>query len=419
MPTSIWESAVMMMASNQRGAVVLLLAAAMLALLATVGLTIDTSHVTFNKNYLQSTVDAAALSAAKTLDDTMGNTGASTAAAMSIFNDNAANHTELQKAIDSGDLQVVVQYSTTLQPFAPGTAPENYVRVVASNFTMWNGLTSLVGVTDMETAASAVAGPSPTIDNACNIAPMMVCGDPGAGAPYWGYQPDVLDVLKTASGGSSEVGPGNFQLIRLGGGQGGAEVRSNMAGDYAGCIEANDSIETEPGNSVGPTVQGLNTRFGQYSGPVSAADYPPDVVVREPNPNLTYDSSTDVVQQNGQTVAYGYEIDYAYDDYTTDVSGANYTHPPPNSGIGAFDRRVLTVPIGDCSSTTNGQGTVPLLGFGCYYLIQPAKQQGTESHVYGQFVDDCEAGGVPGPNPGSGPGPYVIQLYRDVGSADS
>ena len=53
---------------------------------------------------------------------------------------------------------------------------------------------------------------------------MMVCGDPAAGPPYWGYTPGQPDVLKTStsSGGNWEVGPGNFQLIRLGGGQGGA-----------------------------------------------------------------------------------------------------------------------------------------------------------------------------------------------------
>lgn len=405
----------------QRGAAVLLIAAALVALAAAVGLTLDTGHVTLNKSWLQTSVDAAALAAAKTLDDTMGDTTAATAAANSLMSSNAGTNREMQDALSSGDLQIAVQFSATLQPFTPGTAPANYARVVASNFTMWNGLTSLVGVTDIETAASAIAGPSPTIDNACNVAPVMVCGDASAGAPFWGYQENVLDVLKTASGngGNFEVGPGNFQLIRLGDGQGGADVRRNMAGDFAGCIEAEDDIETEPGNTVGPSAQGLNTRFGQYQGPVSAADYPPDVVVREPSPNLTYDPASDTIRQGGSTVTFGDDIDYSFEDYTADVSSGNFTHPPPNGGIGAFDRRVLTVPIGDCSSTTNGQGTVPLLGFGCYYLIQPVQQQGQNAYIYGQFIDGCEAGGTPGPNPGSGPGPYVIQLYRDYNSGDS
>ena len=62
---------------------------------------------------------------------------------------------------------------------------------------------------------------------------------------------------------------------------------------------------------------------------------------------------------------------------------------------------------------------MPILGFGCYFLLQEAVQKGNESHVYGQFVRDCNAGGVPGPAPVNSPGLYIIQLYRDPNSTDS
>ena len=75
--------------------------------------------------------------------------------------------------------------------------------------------------------------------------------------------------------------------------------------------------------------------------------------------------------------------------------------------------------IGNCNGTTNGAGTVPLLGFGCFYLLQQAQQQGNESHIFGQFLEDCRAGGLPGPAPTNIPGPYIIQLYRDYASTDS
>ena len=80
---------------------------------------------------------------------------------------------------------------------------------------------------------------------------------------------------------------------------------------------------------------------------------------------------------------------------------------------------MTAIPIGDCSVTTNGQGQVPLLGFGCYYMLQEAEMQGSESYVFGQFLEKCNAAGTPGPLPSSFPGPYVIQLYRDYGSTDS
>ncbi len=404
---------------QQAGSVLVLVTVAMLALLAMAGLALDTGHGVLNKARLQNVVDAAALAAAKVLDQTGDETQA-TAAATTIFGNNAdtAGNAELNAAYDGGAITVTVQFSNTLNPFQPGTAPANYVRVVATGFELTDGLAAVVGFANKELAASAVAGPSPTINTACNVAPMMVCGDPDAGAPYWGYQPDVLDVLKTASGGNFEVGPGNFQLVRMGG-QGGSVIRENMAGGYAECIEAQDSIETEPGNTVGPVVQGLNTRFGVYSGPVSASEYPPDVVVGQPSPPLTYDDETDTIMQGGSPVTTAGEINWSHSTYVSYIAAENYDYPPPPVGYGAFLRREMAIPIGDCSTTTNGQGTVPLLGFGCYYLLQQVVQQGQEAQVYGQFLSECQAGGVPGPDPGSGPGPYIIQLYEDRGSEDS
>ncbi len=38
-----------------------------------------------------------------------------------------------------------MQYSNTLQPFVPGTTPALYVRVVATNFSMWTSFTSMFG----------------------------------------------------------------------------------------------------------------------------------------------------------------------------------------------------------------------------------------------------------------------------------
>jgi hypothetical protein len=285
---------------------------------------------------------------------------------------------------------------------------------------MWFSV--VVGATDKRVGATAVAGPSPTINSACNIMPMMVCGDPAAGPPYWGYSANQPEVLKSStSSGSWDVGPGNFQLIRLGGGQGGAAVREAMAGGFDGCITAGESIETEPGNTIGPVVQGFNTRFGSYLGPMNGTQstYPPDVVTQQPVPRLDYDRTTDTITQNGAPIADGSDITFNYDDYSARVKRGSYDHQPSPAGDGAFQRREAAVAIGNCDGTTNGAGEVPLLGFGCFYLLQEAKQQGNESYIFGQFLEDCRAGGTPGPAPTSVPGPYIIQLYRDFASGDS
>ena len=178
-----------MLRQRQRGAALVLVMVGLVALLAMVGLALDTGHLGLNKARLQSTVDSAALAAAKVLDQTSGAEQPASAAALSVFGINAAAHPELNQVMGNG-LQITIQYSNTLNPFVPGTVPAYYVRVVATDFTMWTGFTQLVGMNDMRTAASAVAGPSATIgplSEVCDISPMVVFGDPAAPAPFFGF----------------------------------------------------------------------------------------------------------------------------------------------------------------------------------------------------------------------------------------
>ena len=404
---------------RQKGVMLVLFAAGLAVMLGMVGLALDSSHSFLNKTRLQNTVDAAALSAAKTLDQT-SDTVLATAEALQAFSQNAGGpgNNEIAASYAAGQLSVTVEFSATLHPFVSGTTPAQYVRVTATNLRLPGWFIPVLGFDEKVVGATAVAGPSPTIQTGCNLAPMMVCGDPNAPSnANFGYEIGEPDVLKN-SDNTGQVGPGNFQLIRLGGGQGAADLREAMAGNYAGCISSGETIPTEPGNTVGPVVQGLNTRFGEYLGPMGGtqSDYPPDVVTTEPSPRLTYDDDTD-------TIYYGSEVVdgppdpsfYDYSDYQADVAGSAYDYAPiEEGGSGAFGRRILAVPIGDCTNTTNGQGEVPLLGFLCYHLIQSAEQHGNASHVYGQFIGNgCAITGRPGPTPGTGPGPYIIQLYKD------
>ena len=295
---------------------------------------------------------------------------------------------------------------------AYGVGP--YVRVIASDFSIDASLTAVLGITDIDIRASAVAGPSPTINSACNIAPMVVCAVDPADPDLFGFEPNQLEVLKSAAGDGSDIGPGNFQLVRIDC-PGGACIRDNMAGGYGGCLSSGETVESEPGNTVGPSVQGLNTRFGRYSGPVSPADYPPDVVTDQPSPPVTYDDDTDTIQQGGSVVD-DQSIDYAWDQYQFDVENEQWDNPPP---AGAFNRRVLALPVAECTADAGGQTTLNVVGFGCYFLIQEAVQKGNEAQIFGQFIEGCNAGGMPGPAPVAGPGPYRIQLYDDSDSSDS
>ena len=422
---------------HQRGAAMVFIVVSMLALLLMVGLALDVGHATLNKSRLQNATDAAALAAAKMIDSTRS-TILATTEALAAFgaNANSSGDQELAAAYANGGgtVSVTVQYSATVAPFVPGAPNGPYVRVLVAGFTRPTWFVAIAGISQVTVSATAVAGPSPTVNNACNIAPMMVCGNPAQGPPQnpnglWGYTPDQPVVLKQATpGGSSAVGPGNFQLIQLGG-SGANIVRQNLAGGFSGCVTQGNNIQTEPGNATGPTVQGLDTRFGDYHGPMGGTEsqYPPDVITTQPNPQLTvtdlgngnfqiYSGSTQITASNIGTV---FNYDQGSNNYQERMSAQNFDNALAPGGFGTPGRRILAVPVGACTGNSNGSSTVPLLGFACFFLMQEPVQQGTNDYVIGQFIQNCDVNGTPGPQPATGPAPHIIELYHDPDSGDS
>lgn len=79
---------------------------------------------------------------------------------------------------------------------------------------------------------------------------------------------------------------------------------------------------------------------------------------------------------------------------------------------GVFERRMLKIVIGRCSGTDGGTASVPVLGFGCFFVLQPMDQQGGAAWLLGQFIQECEGDDLPGPNPSTESGPQIIQLYK-------
>jgi len=428
---------------RQRGIAMPIVVVGLIAMLAMVGLAIDSSHAFVNMTRLQNSADAAALAAAKVYDET-ADTVPSTAAANSLFglNTDGNGNFEIDNAYDAGNISVVVQWSTTLNPFvSSGVGP--YVRVIATGFDMATGFLPVIGITDMGIAASAVAGPSPAINYACNIAPILVCAN-DINQAYYGFNQNDLMVLKPSPGDHGDVGPGNYKLLRLEC-PGGACVRDAMAGSYSACASTDETVDTEPGVTAGPTSQGFNTRFGVYSGPVSSTDYPPDVVTHQPqNPTrldtrhewnpVDPDNPADVIcwgpcdktdplggPTTEEVVAVGADLDdgfgekFDYDDYVYRSKNGPHDFAEP---FGQPGRRVMALPVADCSGDETGQSTLSVEGFACYYMLQQIGG-GTDKNIFGQFVDNCPAGGAAGMNPGPGLGPYLIQLYNDPDSDDS
>jgi hypothetical protein len=287
-------------------------------------------------------------------------------------------------------------------------------------------LTSAVGINTFTIGANAVAGPSPAIGTACNIAPMMVCGS--STAPGYGYSVGQITALKLSSGsGGAGIGPGNYRLLSLGG-TGANVVRQNLGGSYGSCATVGDTALTQPGNQAGPVAQGLNTRFNEYSGGnVDSTTYPPDVITYQPTGNnrlSCQDSScnTIVTGPGGNTAItnasqYG---NYSHDGmYQPRMTSGTYDVPPAPNGNGVPDRRVLAVPVGDCSVVSQGRSDIPVLGLACVFMLQDVDQSGNGGQVFGEILSNCQVNGTAGPAPNNGPGPYLIQLYHVDGSPQS
>nr|WP_255537747.1 TadE/TadG family type IV pilus assembly protein [Motiliproteus sp. SC1-56] len=437
--------------AKQRGNIVAVTAIGMVALLAMGGLALDGGHMLLNKTRLQNTVDAAALSAAKSLS--LGedvSTARADAIATFALNAESTGNQELADAYAAGDISIVVEYSDSIHPFAPDATLTDpaFVRVTVNSFPLPVWLSQIVGFTDKEVRASAVAGESPVLQaEACDVAPIMACGEesPTDGS-YYGYRPGELEVLKLGAGDATTMGPGNAQIL-VTDGTGGAEYREDAAGGFEGCIKvsddpvANTEVLSEPGVKVGPTVQGFNMRIGDPSGPLDASVYKPDVITYYETPLVELvtgadgseymvdgagniidgaDASGDIVAYDASGTPVPANI-YAYKEYDADVksescSRIGCTYDPNGTPY----RRMLTLPIGKCDGTTAGRKPVEVFGFGCFFMIQKVTQKGDESQLFGQFVEDCSNFGSFVQNPtDTGTGPTRLILYKDSASGDS
>lgn len=417
---------------RQRGAVIVLVVIALAAMLLMAALALDGGHMLVNKTRLQNAVDAAALSGAKTLQQVMGSGNAATQTQTSALNTlrlnaDAAGNAELASAVNAaggvGAFAVVELASSVEGPFAfPGPVDARFVRVTVANYSLsrffWD-FAQVFGnsnLGDKAVAAIATAGPSPTAP--CQLAPLMVCGDPDQYDPatgmFWGYQFGDLEVLKSAAGNEPAIGPGNFQLIRLGDNTGAADIRDALCRGIDQCLTTGEPVETEPGNSVGPVAQGLNTRFGVYNGPVSAEACPPDLVTSFSTPRMTY-AEPNVVHQSQLVQSSDGDLYTAstalldYNDWVDSV--ATCPGGADCQANGVAERRVLKIVVGNCDGASGGQTSVPVLGYGCFFVVQTVSQQGNQAQIFGQFVTDCAGDSVPGPVVDD-LGPQIIQLYK-------
>ncbi|WP_411726114.1 TadE/TadG family type IV pilus assembly protein [Methyloglobulus sp.] len=376
---------------KQRGVAIPLVTIVLPVLLLAAGWALDSGHAFVDKTRVQNAVDASALSAAITINrDITKNTAAAATAGVATFDTFKATIGNNELAgLDGGDL--VFEYSNALDPFAPGTNPPLFVRVTSAGMLeVPRGLTMISSmITGNDPApllvtAIATAGP---VGQNCSLVPFVMCADiPPPPTPVdticsdgacFGYTVGQIRSLTIACNGNNSNCPpnslesGNFNLLDLDGSQGGKDIRDTLQGTTNVCLQGN-TLNTKPGWTWGNVRKGIDDRF---------------------------DSDTQTVE-------------YKLPSYNPTA----YTQYQP-AGNG---RRVMAVPVGNCTGIQNGNSTIPKVGVACVFLTEHAINAGPQKKIMMEFTgDSCQQNGTWDPNNPVLNGPYKIVLYRSTGSKDS
>lgn len=425
---------------QQKGAVLILVTVALFTLLGFTALALDGGYLLLNKTRLQDAVDSAALSGAETLDK--GGThqqavDAVEATLSSIFQGEGFNRVNID--LDALSDAVTVEFSFNAVPFEPvNDETAKYIRVELTQVPVDQFFSQLL-VDTWQVRASAVAGASPTIQDPCQVIPLMMCVN-DANPPSFDSIPDDYDygfnpsdenergdviVIKVPNN-KTPVGPGNFLAVDLG--VSGADgYRDGLAGALtdASCISPGEDITTETGNMIGPTASGLNTRFGDYKSPMKEPVSAPaddgsdafysDCAVPSLDPVVFKDS--DFSSTTGSTILTNATLLNQLQSYPDYASLDSLYSTDPGTAYCLPKRRMVKVPVGNCSGTNQGKTTIPSMGTACMYLSQLVTGQGNDQFIVAEFVKNCTADGVGNSNLNNGP--YRLVLFKDSNSGDS
>jgi hypothetical protein len=362
---------------REKGIVSAVAALGMVAMTLATGFAVDVSHLYLAGTELQNAADASALAAASMLNGGANGITAAVDKAISIqnryeFGDEVATlaRSNVRFGVNLNDLQDGYGYDELVARIIASQI--RFVRVTVPPKPVNTPFASLaLGQTNVDLSRKAIAGFSAGLHQLCNaVIPLSLVQDDETHAPLeivgscsntWAWTPGCKYIIRDGSNGNGNgwQSPGNFQILDFtGSGGGSAEVRVALAGNPFGCFKPGDIVSTKTGISAEPVRDGLNSRFGDYGGGLSAADYPPDTNVKE---------------------------DITYAQYRSGWSW--YQQPPPAhlNTPGRDGRRVIIVPIVNESEWDQGNDTVKIHKFAAMFL-QRKVPNGNGGDIYAEFI---------------------------------
>ncbi len=243
---------------GERGNALVLTAVFLIVLLAFAAFSIDMGNVYVQRHLIQSGADAAALAAVQiwALNDAVADT---VQVGTAVATNNAVQAADII-SITPGVWNAANKQFTadSSHNFHNNAVPA--VRVIAQRGVPMY-FARVLGIHQMNPRVEsiAIAGPATA---AFGVMPWFKCAQ-GNQTPQ-PCEPLVLKYSDINDFGPNDnpcVGVGNFGSLRFPGGSGGDWYRNNVEYGYQGIVRIGDVIDTETGNKVGPTQQGLEARI--------------------------------------------------------------------------------------------------------------------------------------------------------------
>jgi Flp pilus assembly protein TadG len=346
----------------------------MLASMLAVGLCIDISHFYLVKTELQHAADAAALSAAATLNSSAAGIRKAAEYARVTMNKTEFGKANVTFSASSISFAVNVDDGAYMNQASAEANASNirFVRVRTDPAPVKIYFAATILGTSVDLTATATAGQSVPLNVICGFLPVSVIDYDNPIVPGQTY------TFRSQSGGKNSISPGNYQILSAAG-RGGKNVRVGLASgvDMCGHLGEWYSVDTSSGQTAGPVRDGINTRFGEYStSQVNPTDHPPDTNVAN---NITY------AQYRDQTI----------------------TQAPPYPGIAG--RRVVIIPIIKKNEYDQGNDQVRFNRFGVFFLRSKVGG-GNGGDLVAEYIEDRITVSQGGYDPNGGTGNAQIAV---------
>ena len=364
---------------RERGSVLAVGAVGMLAFLLSAGLAVDISHFYLVKTELQNAADAAALAGASALNSHPGGIES----AVKLASETVKNSYEFNKTGVTITRDNVLFSKNLNGPYlsansasSSGTARNiRFVKVTLPPSAVKTTFTTPLLGNALDLAAEATAGMSVPLNNFCDYIPVAVIDNDDANY----FVPGQTYTIRRAPGDG--VSPGNYQILAIDG-SGADDDREGLGKGVRKCVGAGGIVRTKPGVSAGAVRQGLNTRFGDYSGGLDPTEYPPDANVKE---NINYNPQyldAQKLLKVGQ------------------IPKTNYQAPP--RGTPTHDKRRVLIPLIKKSEFDQGRDEVRINRFAAFFL-QTKVGSGNGGDITVEYIAMDTVLGAGGYDPAGGP----------------